>query len=76
MLRAKKMFLHSKVSTALVNAKAITLEGGLDPVTLRTGAKDCNRTSLQPVYIFKLLVLSKPKESIHGWRDKFQLLFP
>ena len=76
MLCAKEIFLHSKVSPALANAKAIILEGGLDPVTLRTGATDNNRTSLQPVYFSKVLILSKPKERFDGWRDKFQFLFP
>jgi len=66
MLCAKETFLHAEVSPALANAKAIILEGGLDPVTLRTGFTDGNRTSLQPVYFSQAFILSKLKENFDG----------
>ena len=73
MLRAKEIFLHAKVSPALVNAKGIPfLSGCVDPIALRTGATDSSRTSLQSVYFPQALILAKPEEKVDRWRNKFQ----
>jgi len=66
MLCAYEFVLHAKVSPALAKAKGTPfLAGGIDPVALRTGGTDSNRTSLQPVYFSQVLILSKPEEHFH-----------
>jgi len=58
MQRANEIYLYAKFSLALANTKGIPfLAVGNDTVALRITARDCSRTSLQPVYFPQVLTL-------------------
>jgi hypothetical protein len=60
MLRAKEIFLYSRISLALTNANGIPfLAGGLDSIALRNGFTGNSSNSLQPVYFPLVIILSK-----------------